>query len=461
MKLFCFLNHFFNVQNISRFKQDCIKSNLGAVYSLLSSHGLNDVLLHLAGKLKDRQRILDQHLLDRNYTASLGVLLERDSDSELLYGACPILLQKIPKETVDMLIKKASKIDLKRLTPLLLAALSDGEDGKLANEVIRFVEYCAYEMNCKDRTLHTLLFSLYVRYQPDKTLPYLNGQGEDVGSVPYDAQSALRLCLAADSGQLQACVLLYRIMGLYQPAVEMALKVDAALARQTADMPGEENDELRKKLWLRIARHVVEEERDVQRAMSVLQQCPKLLKIEDVLPFFPDFTTIDLFKDAISQSLQEYSNHLSELKEEMEEATRAADALRQEIQAFRHKSISVQPGDPCHLCRFPLLSRSAYLFPCGHRFHGDCLLPKVLATMSSTRRERVADLQRELASLPGGGGGGNDTDSLASTSFSTREQLLQDLDDILAADCLLCGESIIRLIDAPCTTEDELDVAWD
>lgn len=202
----------------------------------------------MAGKLKDRQRILDQHLLDRNYTASLGVLLERDSDSELLYSACPILLQKIPKETVDMLIKKANQIDVKRLTPLLLAALSDGEDRKLANEIVRFVEYCAYEMNSKDRTLHTLLFSLYVRYQPDKTLPYLNGQGEDVGSVPYDAQSALRLCLAADSGQLQACVLLYRIMGLYQPAVEMALKVDAALARQTADMPGEENDELRKKL---------------------------------------------------------------------------------------------------------------------------------------------------------------------------------------------------------------------
>ena len=114
--------------------------------------------------------------------------------------------------------------------------------------------------------------------------------------------------------------------------------MDAALARQTADMPGDndqtgneaKNEELRKKLWLRIARHVVEEERDVQRAMSVLQQCPGgLLKIEDVLPFFPDFTTIDLFKDAISQSLQEYSHHLDALKEEMEEATKAADSLRQ------------------------------------------------------------------------------------------------------------------------------------
>ena len=40
-------------------------------------------------------------------------------------------------------------------------------------------------------------------------------------------------------------------MGLYQPAVDMALRVDPALARQTADMP-EDDQELRKKLWLRI-----------------------------------------------------------------------------------------------------------------------------------------------------------------------------------------------------------------
>lgn len=235
----------------------------------------------------------------------------------------------------------------------------------------------------------------------------------------------------------------------------MALKIDAALARQTADMP-EDNEELRKKLWLRIARHVVEKEKDIQRAMSVLQQC-KLLKIEDVLPFFPDFTTIDLFKDAISQSLQEYNQHLETLKEEMEEATKAADALRQEIQAFRHKCIIVEAEDECHMCRFPLLSRSAYLFPCGHRFHGDCLLPRVLANMSKLRRERVQDLQRELASLPN-----NDNDSISSSSLSVREQLLQDLDDILASDCIMCGESVVRSIDAPFIPEDNLQsVEWD
>ena len=40
---------------------------------------------------------------------------------------------------------------------------------------------------------------------------------------------------------------------------------------------------------------MVEEEKDVKRAMEFLHECD-LLKIEDILPFFPDFVTIDHFK---------------------------------------------------------------------------------------------------------------------------------------------------------------------
>lgn len=43
------------------------------------------------------------------------------------------------------------------------------------------------------------------------------------------------------------------------------------------------------------ARHVVEEKKDVKRAMEFLKECD-LLKIEDILPFFHDFVIIDDFK---------------------------------------------------------------------------------------------------------------------------------------------------------------------
>ena len=43
------------------------------------------------------------------------------------------------------------------------------------------------------------------------------------------------------------------------------LKVDVDLAKIQAEKPPEDDEVLRKKLWLRIARHVVEEERDVKK----------------------------------------------------------------------------------------------------------------------------------------------------------------------------------------------------
>lgn len=39
----------------------------------------------------------------------------------------------------------------------------------------------------------------------------------------------------------------------------------------------------------------MKEKNDIKRAMEVLQECD-LIKIEDILPFFPDFVTIDHFK---------------------------------------------------------------------------------------------------------------------------------------------------------------------
>ncbi len=36
-----------------------------------------------------------------------------------------------------------------------------------------------------------------------------------------------------------------------------------------------------------------------------------LLKLEDILPFFPDFVMIDNFKDAICDSLERYNRQVS------------------------------------------------------------------------------------------------------------------------------------------------------
>lgn len=63
----------------------------------------------------------------------------------------------------------------------------------------------------------------------------------------------------------------------------------------------EDDEDLRKKLWLMVAKHVVEQEKgakreNIRRAIAFLKETDGLLKIEDILPFFPDFALIDDFK---------------------------------------------------------------------------------------------------------------------------------------------------------------------
>lgn len=74
----------------------------------------------------------------------------------------------------------------------------------------------------------------------------------------FDLKYALRLC--TKENKIVPCVYIYSAMGLYEEAVELALKEDVELAKDNADKL--EDEGLRKKLWLRIAKHIIEQERD-------------------------------------------------------------------------------------------------------------------------------------------------------------------------------------------------------
>jgi len=83
---------------------------------------------------------------------------------------------------------------------------------------------------------------------------------QDNDAVCYDLKYALRLC--SENGKDQAAVQIYSTMCLYEEAVELALKVDIEKAKLYADKP-EYDQALRKKLWLKVARHVVQQKQDV------------------------------------------------------------------------------------------------------------------------------------------------------------------------------------------------------
>lgn len=99
-----------------------------------------------------------------------------------------------------------------------------------------------------------------------------------------------------------------------------------------------------------------------------------LLKIEDILPFFPDFVVIDDFKEEIAHALEGYSAQIDTLKAEMDEATQTADSIKQDIAALKNRFITIDANEKCSSCSNLLLSRQFYVFPCHHTFHADCLI---------------------------------------------------------------------------------------
>jgi len=87
---------------------------------------------------------------------------------------------------------------------------------------------------------------------------------------------------------------------MFTVIVTVVDQVDPELAMAEADKV-EDDEELRKKLWLMIAKHVIEQEQgtkreNIRKAIAFLKETDGLLKIEDILPFFPDFALIDDFR---------------------------------------------------------------------------------------------------------------------------------------------------------------------
>lgn len=111
-------------------------------------------------------------------------------------------------------------------------------------------------------------------------------------------------------------------------------------------------------------------------AMKFLESTD-LLKIEDILPFFPDFVVIDDFKQEICKALEDYSAHIEELKSEMDEATASAESIKRDIEGLANRFVTVEATDKCWKCGLVLVTRQFYVFPCQHVFHADCLISMV------------------------------------------------------------------------------------
>ncbi|KAF7320295.1 Vacuolar protein sorting protein [Mycena kentingensis (nom. inval.)] len=393
------LRHFF----------ETYKSNLepNTVYELLQGHGRTDMYLHFAAVIGDHQRVIEHWILEEEWFKAIDVI-NRQPDLELYYRFGPVLMRQAPKETVDSWVKQ-SALDPLRLVPSLLQLQHAPRDPLSPNQAIRYLNHVIFEQHSTSPTIHNLLITFYVSPSaypmhdastcpPEDDAPLLRflstAPSDPLTDRPYyDLDYALRLCKQA--GRMQPCVHIYSKMGLWENSVDLALeKGDVELAKLNADKP-EDDQSLRKKLWLKIARYVVQDKKDIKTAMVFLDNTD-LLKIEDVLPFFPDFVVIDDFKEEITNALEGYSNQINELKRKMDDATRTADSIKQDISALKNRFVTVSAGEQCSVCAHLLLTRQFYVFPCRHTFHTDCLIGLAKEYLPQHSLRKILALQNEL-----------------------------------------------------------------
>ncbi len=442
---------------------ECVTHSKGAIYDLLASHGDSNTIVQFATFTGDFDRVVRCHLQGSNHSAALAVLREQ-RQPELYYQYGPEFMQALPGKFIDVVIEQGRNLlsPTKVLPALVICSRKDQE-----MQAIRYLEFTINVLRRKDPALHNFLISLYVKHQPEKIEDYLVAQGYSIDDIPYDIEYTLRLL--TENNQKRECLVLYCILGQLEEAVGIALEVDLSLAERCLEFAAD--DEMRRKIWMRIAQHVVQQENDIRRAMEYLKKSGDLVKIEDILPFFPDFVTIDHFKEAICDSLQEYSDHIEELRREMEESNRSADTIRAEIQEYKNSHVFVRAVDSCSVCSGFLMSKPFYLFNCGHRMHSSCLEEEVRPYLRQARQHRLDNALAELAAIEAaandargqGGGGGRATEAASVGSnggkggvqTSRKEALRAEVDEIVAHECFFCGDIMIKMVDRLLIDEDQ------
>lgn len=427
---------------VGRYKSDLDRKT---TYEIVNSHGREQELLHFANVVDDYNYVIAYWIQRERWPEAMAVL-KKQTAPEMFYKYSTVLMAYVAVDLVEVLMRQSS-LDAKRLIPALLNYnKTAGSAVPLAqNQATRYLLFCINHAHSSEPAVHNTLISLYASHpaqDESALLGYMETQAQ-IHEQHYDVDFALRLCIAHK--RVQSAVHVYTTMHQYAAAVDLALKYDhVELAAEVADHPGND-DALRKKLWLKVAKKVIGREKGIRSAIDFLKRC-ELLRIEDLIPFFPDFIVIDDFKEEICAALEDYSRQIDELKREMDESANTAQHIKDDIRALDQRYAIVEPGERCWKCRLPLLMRQFFVFPCQHAFHADCLGEMVMGMAGMGKSKRIRELQKEIGRGVAMG--------------KRREGMVRELDGLVAGACVLCSEMAVRVVDEPFITAADNREEW-
>ena len=524
---------------VRKYKDDLDRKT---VYEIISSHGRDKELLYFSTAIGDYNYILSHWVQRSNWPEALKALAKQTS-AEVFYKFSTVLMEHSPAEFTDIIMRQ-SNLDAGRLIPACLNynEKNAGSVPQPANQALRYLLFSINNRSNTDPAVHNTLISIYATHpsrDESSLLHYLESQSPPTGSrtpfptsgahdadraTPYDPDFALRLCI--QHARVRSCVHIYTTMGQHVPAVELALQHGETDVAVTVAESAEHDQPTRKKLWLTIAKSVIAGQTSagelttpkdvetpskpagkpqetqpkglehrppkpaptnpstIQTALSLLRRAPPgTLRIEDLLPLFPDFLQIDAFKPEITAALQSYSAQIDGLKRDMDDSARTAARLRDEEERLEERWMMIAPGEGCGVCGEVLLERRFWCWGCGHGAHVDCVARSVARWGSRGVSRRVREirgvLEREgaganvaapgaaaatgtntptpsatgaLAAAAGPGLPTNASPSPAANprplSKQKRAELVEELDEICGAECVVCWEGV-RLLQEP------------
>ncbi|CAI4035076.1 hypothetical protein SMKI_12G2140 [Saccharomyces mikatae IFO 1815] len=419
------------------------------VYQIMSKQNRPNELLKFAKLINDMKFLLSFWIDQGNWYESLKIL-STIKDHDLVYKYSLILLLNSPEATVSTWMK-IKDLNPNKLIPTILKFFTNWQNNtKLIsdssetpeNYSLTYLKWCVEEVQriCDPIIYNSILYMMIVDPRNDMILENNIIKFMRSNENKFDVNFQLRLSLKFK--KTKASIFLLTRLNLFEDAIDLALKnnlVDDCKIIVNDEILIEDY-KLRKRLWLKIARHLLFSMKDVDTKhliRTILNDSNEILTIKDLLPFFNEYTTIANLKEELIKFLENHNMKMNEISDDIINSKNLKLEINTEISKFDEIYRILEPGKSCDECGRFLQVKKFIVFPCGHCFHWNCLIRVILSSNDYNLRQKTEKFLK-----------------------AKNKHNLNDLEAIIVQKCGLCSDININKIDQPIVIDEAELSKW-